>query len=58
MDACHQLSPAMFTAKQLVKLYAKRMQIEESFRDLKSPAYGFGLRHCRSRSTKRLDILL
>ncbi|MCE2596725.1 hypothetical protein K6Y31_18230 [Motilimonas cestriensis] len=38
--------------------YAKRMQIEESFRDLKSPAYGFGLRHCRSRSTKRLDILL
>ncbi|MCE2597399.1 hypothetical protein K6Y31_21760 [Motilimonas cestriensis] len=34
------------------------MQIEESFRDLKGPAYGFGLRHCRSRSPKRLDILL
>ncbi|WP_434341569.1 IS4 family transposase [Motilimonas cestriensis] len=52
------LPPAMFTAKQVVKLYAKRMQIEESFRDLKSPDYGFGLRHFRSRSTKRLDILL
>ncbi|MGF1723154.1 IS4 family transposase [Photobacterium nomapromontoriensis] len=43
---------------QITNLYAKRMQIEESFRDLKSTAYGIALRHNRSRSTKRLDILL
>lgn len=43
---------------QIVNLYAKRMQIEESFRDLKSTAYGIALRHNRTRSTKRLDILL
>ena len=46
------------TSKQLVNLYAKRMQIEESFRDIKSPQYGFGLRHSNSRCTKRFDILL
>ncbi|MEJ3053886.1 transposase, partial [Escherichia coli] len=27
------------TPKQLVNIYSKRMQIEETFRDLKSPAY-------------------
>lgn len=43
---------------QIVNLYAKRMQIEESFRDLKSTAYGIALRHNRTCSTKRLDILL
>lgn len=31
--------------QKLVNIYQKRMQIEETFRDLKSPAYGFGLRH-------------
>lgn len=34
------------------------MQIEESFRDLKSPQYELGLRHSHSRCTKRSDILL
>ncbi|KAF7785767.1 hypothetical protein PRUB_a0146 [Pseudoalteromonas rubra] len=34
------------------------MQIEESFRDLKSPQYGMGLRHSKSRCPNRLDILL
>ena len=52
-------SPAKsLTSRQLVNLYAKRMQIEESFRDLKSPQYGMGLRHSNSRCTKRFDILL
>ena len=46
------------TSKQLVNLYAKRMQIEESFRDIKSPQYGLGLRHSNTRCTKRFDILL
>lgn len=34
------------------------MQIEETFRDLKSPQYGIGLRHCKSRCPKQLDVLL
>lgn len=46
------------TPKQCVKLYGKRMQIEETFRDLKSPAYGFGLRHSRTVCPKRFDIML
>ena len=46
------------TSTQLVNLYAKRMQIEESFRDIKSPQYGLGLRHSNTRCTKRFDILL
>ncbi|TRT17076.1 hypothetical protein DNP08_23910, partial [Salmonella enterica subsp. enterica serovar Panama] len=46
------------TPKQLVKIYSKRMQIEEPFRDLKSPAYGLGLRHSRTRSSELFDILV
>ncbi|EIQ65099.1 hypothetical protein ECEPECA12_1594, partial [Escherichia coli EPECa12] len=41
------------TPKQLVNIYSKRMQIEETFRDLKSPAYGLGLRHSRTSSSER-----
>ncbi len=46
------------SAKQIVNLYAKRMQIEETFRDLKSPAYGFGLRQSRTHCPKQFDIIL
>ena len=52
------LPETMLTAKQLMNLYRKRMQIEETFRDVKSPAYGFGFRHSRSRCPKRFDIML
>ncbi|GDY28007.1 iso-IS10R ORF [Agarivorans sp. Toyoura001] len=52
------LPPELFTATQVVKMYAKRMQIEETFRDLNSPQYGFGLRHSRSRCPRRYDVLL
>lgn len=45
-------------AFKINRLYAKRMQIEEPFRDLKSPAYGLALRHNRTRCTNRIDILL
>jgi hypothetical protein len=45
------------TPKQLVRIYSKRMQIEETFRDLKSPAYGLGLRHSRTSSPDRFDIM-
>lgn len=50
--------PAARTPKQLVKLYAKRMQVEETFRDLKSPVYGLGLRQSRTNSPARFDIIL
>ncbi|WP_335912385.1 MULTISPECIES: IS4 family transposase [Shewanella] len=47
-----------FSSTQVVKLYARRMQIEETFRDLKSPQYGMGLRQSRSRCPRRYDVLL
>lgn len=34
------------------------MQVEETFRDLKSPQYGMGLRQSRSRCPRRYDVLL
>lgn len=43
--------------QKAVKIYAARMQIEESFRDIKSPRYGFGLRHSRTLGIKRLTNL-
>ncbi|MEZ9923750.1 transposase, partial [Vibrio breoganii] len=46
------------TPKQLVRIYSKRMQIEETFRDLKSPAYGLRLRHSRTSNPERFDIML
>jgi hypothetical protein len=45
-------------AKQLVNLYARRMQIESSFRDLKSHRYGQGFEDSLTRSGTRLQILL
>lgn len=46
------------SARQLVKLYARRMQIESSFRDLKSHRYGQGFEDSLTRSGPRLQILL
>jgi hypothetical protein len=40
------------------KLYKKRMQIEESFRDLKSARYGLSFEHAFSRSAMRIENLL
>ena len=45
-------------AKQVVRLYRTRMQIEEAFRDLKSRRFGLGSKDQRSRETARLSILL
>ena len=42
----------------LVSLYAQRMRIEQSFRDLKNERGGLGLNATRSRSGKRLEVLL
>lgn len=45
-------------ADAIVKLYAQRMRIEESFRDTKNLRWGQGLEITRSRSAERLQILL
>lgn len=43
---------------QIVAWYSRRMQIEENFRDHKSPVFGLGLRVSQSRSANRLHALL
>ncbi|MBI2294628.1 MAG: IS4 family transposase [Betaproteobacteria bacterium] len=43
---------------QIVNAYAKRMQIEEAFRDLKCMRYGLGFSLSLSRSRERLAVLL
>lgn len=45
-------------AAQVVAMYGKRMQIEESFRDLKSHRYGIGFEDCQTRDERRLSVLL
>ena len=44
--------------KTVMNLYRKRMQIEETFRDLKDDRWGFGLALARSRHRKRREMLL
>jgi len=46
------------TAAQVVKLYDTRMQIEQSFRDCKSPRFGYGLRYSNSKKPQRVAVLL
>ena len=45
-------------ASKIAKCYSSRMQIEESFRDQKSPRYGLGSDLHGTKSKSRLDILL
>ncbi|EJA0166498.1 IS4 family transposase [Salmonella enterica] len=45
------------TPRQVMKLYGRRMQIEQNFRDEKSGRYGFGLREGRNNSTERVEVL-
>jgi hypothetical protein len=47
-----------FSAQQIVKVYGKRMQIEESFRDLKCARFGCAFDHSQTRHPERLMILL
>lgn len=46
------------SAAAIVGLYAKRMQIEQSFRDLKSHRYGCAFEDSLTRSAPRLEMLL
>ena len=52
------MSPDDVSPEQIIKLYGKRMQIEECFRDLKSDRFGFGFTLSRSKNIDRLNILL
>ena len=45
-------------AKRVVNIYRQRMQIEESFRDVKSHRFGLGLNYHRVHSAIRLQMLL
>ena len=45
-------------AAEIVRCYATRMQIEESFRDAKNHRFGWSLRHVRCSSRMRLESLL
>jgi hypothetical protein len=47
-----------FSDRQIVALYVKRMQIEESFRDLKCDRFGCAFHYSQTRSVERLAILL
>lgn len=53
-------SPALdhLSAQAVVAVYAQRMQIEESFRDLKSEQYGLGFSAGRTTQKNRLGVLL
>lgn len=49
---------ANLSAKKLGRLYRQRMQIEESFRDVKSQHFGEGLECSRSRGVGRFTVLV
>lgn len=46
------------SAEKIVRLYARRMQIEQSFRDLKSHRFGCAFEDTLTRLPKRLEMLL
>lgn len=50
------LPDSEYKAVEIVNLYAKRMQIEESFRDLKSHQFGLCARYVRTRCTHRWGV--
>jgi len=53
------VSPSLeLTPAQVVAIYARRMQIEQSFRDLKSHRYGVGFEDSLTRTRERLAVLL
>ncbi|VVC75199.1 hypothetical protein AQUSIP_04860 [Aquicella siphonis] len=47
-----------FNPEQIVRLYSFRMQIEESFRDMKNNKYGFSFKNTLIRSVRRLNALM
>lgn len=55
--AC-SLSLRAYRAAMIETMYRRRMQIEESFRDLKSHRYGMGFEDSQTRKLERLQMLL
>lgn len=49
---------AHLSSEAIVGLYSQRMRIEQSFRDTKNLRVGYGLESARSRSARRLGMLL
>jgi hypothetical protein len=49
---------AALNAKEIASLYAGRMQIEQTFRDVKNSQWGMGLSQSQTRKHERLGILL
>lgn len=45
-------------AAKIVATYAKRMQLEETFRDLKSPRFGWSFEFVNSKNPARVEVLL
>lgn len=52
------LSPKHWSARRIARAYEKRMQIEETFCDLQSHRWLYGLQFARSRCVKRMGTLL
>lgn len=50
--------PKAYNVTAIVNYYKKRMQIEESFRDLKSTQFGLGARHVRTNCISRWGVKL
>jgi hypothetical protein len=48
--------PNEYKASEIINIYCKRMQIEESFRDIKSHQFGLGSRTARSESVYRWRV--
>ena len=50
--------PMSYTTTQILNYYRKRMQIEESFRDVKSHQFGLGARYARTECVYRWGVKL
>lgn len=57
-EAWYLVSDLELTGREIIDLYGKRMQIEESFRDAKSVRWGFRLRHVRLGSPVRWERMM
>lgn len=51
-------APIKYNTTQILNAYKKRMQIEESFRDIKNPRYGLGGRSIETRCIYRWGIFM
>jgi hypothetical protein len=56
--ACARFVGTRWSAKRIVRMYRQRMQIEESFRDMKSQHFGEGLECSRSDGVGRFTVLV